>query len=682
MRFPLKIQYLVISVMLISFVEWQQLYSQAEVNWSDSINACQDSLMALSFFEMRAALEKRIDDSNQEIEKVHVRELLIFRYYLEGNTDSLEQVTHRAMNLAWDKGFYNEYFSSWSYLLNHYIMIGWVETAIRGAEEMRNQAIEHNLTTGVATSVNILGDIYLSMDLYDEALDYYKEAMAIYKKGNNEIVNISSICAVGFYINVTNIYRKQYDEVFAISNMIDSLVNIIHEADPTPSDDAYRLVSMCSRVIAYSKLGRLEEAKECFDKMEEYFLLSQTQKDYYLEAKAVYYEENGRILDAIQTMEEIIHYYKEMGLTKEMLKFYKEMARLNDIRGDSKSAYDNLKFYSALRDSLNDAQTLSQVNEYAILNNLQIVEAEKNELAIEVEVVKKKQMFAIVLFLVLLLLVSIFFFLRQYQTNVRLRESEHNLNKEKEALLESGARLRDALEKAQESDRLKTAFLANMSHEIRTQLNAIVGFSDMLSSETDDEQREFFKRLIKTNSILLLCLIEDIIELSKVDAGIVNDYQSEFDVVQLFKEMKEQNMAHAASLQKNITFELDTNYKSLVVEMNKMKLSKIMKNLLINAMKFTEKGEIHIGLECEREGLRAYVTDTGIGIEQEDIGKIFERYYKVDNFSQGTGLGLSLCKAYVEACKGEIGVRSQKGEGSTFWIWLPCKIKKKEYYSD
>lgn len=228
-----------------------------------------------------------------------------------------------------------------------------------------------------------------------------------------------------------------------------------------------------------------------------------------------------------------------------------------------------------------------------------------------------------------------------------------------------------AREKALESERLKSAFLANMSHEIRTPLNAIVGFSSLLSATEDEQEREEFISIIENNNQLLLQLVSDILDLSKIEANTLEFNYQDVDLNGLAKDVES---TVRRRLQPGVALVFIPGAALCHVKTEKNRLSQVLINLLVNATKFTQAGSITFGYEIRGKELHFYVKDTGKGISQEDRKKIFERFTKVDTFTQGTGLGLSICKNIIEKMKGRIGVESEgEGKGSTFWFTVPYK---------
>ena len=222
---------------------------------------------------------------------------------------------------------------------------------------------------------------------------------------------------------------------------------------------------------------------------------------------------------------------------------------------------------------------------------------------------------------------------------------------------------------AEESDRMKSAFIANMSHEIRTPLNAIVGFSTLMAQvETQEEKQEYLK-IIESSNDFLLQLINDILDISKIESGKLEFIYTKFSLNDIFKPQE-----HAFTLRADpgvkVIFENDGSNYSIISE--KTRLTQVLTNFLSNAIKFTSSGSIRFGYKLSKNGIHAYVTDTGTGIRKDAQATIFDRFVKLDKFKQGTGLGLSICKTIITMLNGEIGVESEEGSGSTFWFTIPC----------
>ncbi len=230
----------------------------------------------------------------------------------------------------------------------------------------------------------------------------------------------------------------------------------------------------------------------------------------------------------------------------------------------------------------------------------------------------------------------------------------------------------EAKVKAEESDRMKSAFVSNMSHEIRTPLNSIVGFSRILVSnpDLDDESKAQFSEIIESNNQLLLQLINDVLDLSKIEAGTLNFVYTDTDINILLSEI-EQSMRLKVD-KSNIKISFKEKFPECVVHTDRNRVAQVLYNLMNNAIKFTSQGEIVLGYQMKENLLYFYVQDTGCGIPKDKQSSIFDRFIKLDSFTQGAGLGLSISASIVYKLGGKIGVDSEEGVGSTFWFTIPC----------
>ena len=272
--------------------------------------------------------------------------------------------------------------------------------------------------------------------------------------------------------------------------------------------------------------------------------------------------------------------------------------------------------------------------------------------------------------LIFLLMILLFLF----RTN-RLKDMLMN-SLDQQKIVES--ELRVAKEKAEESDHLKSAFLANMSHEIRTPLNAIVGFSGLLAIAENYEERDEYINIINNNNELLLQLINDILDLSKIEANTLEFVYSDIDINQLLCDIEQTSRLKAAD---GVQVSFVEKLPHCIIRTDKNRLSQVVTNFINNAIKFTKEGSIYFGYKHKENNLYFYVSDTGCGIDKDVKDSVFQRFVKLDSFAQGTGLGLSICQMIVHKLGGEIGVDSELGQGSTFWFTLPDTVIEESHVS-
>lgn len=230
--------------------------------------------------------------------------------------------------------------------------------------------------------------------------------------------------------------------------------------------------------------------------------------------------------------------------------------------------------------------------------------------------------------------------------------------------------LRMAKENAEKSDRLKSAFLANMSHEIRTPLNAILGFSELLAEADDQEQKQAYLKVINSNNELLLQLINDILDLSKIEANTLEFVFSDTDLNTLMSEL-ESSFRFKLDPEKPIEIAFEKPLDNGFIHTDRNRIQQVISNFVTNALKFTDKGSIKFGAKRRNDHIYVYVTDTGVGIPEDKLDDIFKRFTKLNNFKTGTGLGLTICQTIVHKLGGHIGVISEVGKGSTFWFTIP-----------
>lgn len=241
---------------------------------------------------------------------------------------------------------------------------------------------------------------------------------------------------------------------------------------------------------------------------------------------------------------------------------------------------------------------------------------------------------------------------------------------------EDGQELKELKEKAELSDRLKSAFLANMSHEIRTPLNAIVGFSELMVNCEDQSEKEEYMDIIQANNEMLLNLINDILDLSKIESGILERKREIFNLSKVCNELY--TMIQPKITSPDVEFIVDNPSQNCWIYLDRNRLKQVWTNFLTNAVKHTRSGHIKMGYSVGQKSIRFYVEDTGTGIPVELQGRVFGRFQKLNEFAQGTGLGLAISRAIIEAAGGEVGFKSTPDVGSIFWATVPCEISAQD----
>lgn len=245
----------------------------------------------------------------------------------------------------------------------------------------------------------------------------------------------------------------------------------------------------------------------------------------------------------------------------------------------------------------------------------------------------------------------------------------HDVTRRKQAENE----LRLAKEKAEKADISKSAFLANMSHEIRTPLNAITGFAEVLGSANTEEEKAQYQEIIKMNADLLMQLVNDILDMSKIEAGTLEFVQTTVDVNLLLSDLQQLFQMRVNEAGEKIQIIAEPSRSSCMIQTDRNRVAQVLSNFAGNAIKFTHEGSIRIGYEARDTELYFYVKDTGAGIPAEKLPDVFERFVKLNKDKKRAGLGLSISQTIVAKLGGQIGADSVEGEGSTFWFTIPYR---------
>lgn len=240
-------------------------------------------------------------------------------------------------------------------------------------------------------------------------------------------------------------------------------------------------------------------------------------------------------------------------------------------------------------------------------------------------------------------------------------------------LKETEKQLTLAKEKAENADLSKSAFLANMSHEIRTPLNAITGFAEVLASANTEEEKAQYQEIIKMNADLLLQLVNDILDMSKIEAGTLEFVYTKVDINLLLSDLRQLFQMRVNDAGKNIRIIAEPSLPSCSIETDRNRVAQVLSNFTTNAIKFTQEGTVSIGYEARDTELYFYVTDSGAGIPADKLPEVFGRFVKLNKDKKGTGLGLSISKTIVNKLEGQIGADSVEGKGSTFWFTIPYR---------
>ena len=531
---------------------------------------------------------------------------------------------------------------------------------------------------GFVYATNGLGNIYLALGNYDEAMRNFRECLQIEQSQNN---------LVGVAMNLNNIghvYMNQNDldralEYFILSMEVNREIN-----------------SQRGVAISYNDIGEVFLRKGNTEKALNYFLhslqLNKSENDlYYLAINnlkvAEIYLEAKSFAKAEPFVAEAIKNGIQTNNRSALKDAYKYMYQIQRRKGNTLGAIELLEKATALNDSIlneNIQKTVFQMqasfNREQTDSKIALLKNEKDlaDLQIKKQELNNLLFYIILGFLVFVIFMLVFFLNYISQRNKLLRGKNLEIEDTQAKLRIYTEQLLVAKQEAEHNNKLKSQFLANMSHEIRTPMNSVIGFSDILSRTIVDKQQLAYLQSIRSSGQSLLVLINDILDLSKIESGKFNIEYKELDVRYLINEVK--LVFEPIYAQKNIELEIEIDeYLPQAIHFSDTYLRQILFNLIGNAIKFTEKGKISLKTEIKIEGAQSLtlditISDTGIGLENKELNHIFDAFYQSEstkNSTSGTGLGLTITKRLITAMGGTINVDSTPNIGTTFYLSFP-----------
>lgn len=510
---------------------------------------------------------------------------------------------------------------------------------------------EYNDKLGMSGCFNNIGAIYMDKGVYELALEYFQKSLLIYEGFQDKLG--ASIC----FTNIGIIYSKLGNHSLAIDYLNKSM--LLKE-------------ELGRRKELSSSLNKIASV---YNKLENYNLaINYSQKSLSIanEFSAIFereaaYEQLSISYEGLSDNTKALFYHKLLLATKDSIYSVKKMKELESIEAKYQFEKNNLE-----------------------INNL---EKENQIKTGKMEKMRSRQIFSyFIIFISAFVIISLIIIRRKlqlknntiYEQNEEILTQKDELEKHRNHLeklvIERTSDLEIAKERAEESDRLKSSFLANLSHEIRTPLNAIVGFSTLITeSDISIEQKTKFSKIIQSNSNHLLKIITDIIDIAKIESETLTVINHRVDINRITNEIYnsfKQIVSFDSKKQINIIYK-QVNDGPLLTNTDESRLIQILENLMSNAIKFTETGEVRIGYTIKNAFIQFYISDTGIGIAHNELNNIFERFRKIDTSSNklygGAGLGLAISKHLVELLGGKIWVDSKQNEGSNFNFTIPLR---------
>ncbi len=553
--------------------------------------------------------------------------------------------------------------------------------ALQLAEETRNIKSQ-------AIAINSIGNIQMMIGNYDESLEYFKQSLILEQKLNNLLgiaINLN---------NIGNVYatKEEYPKAIEYFNL---------SLDVNKEIKSQRGIAICYNDIGnvFETLGQLDEALQYYL---DAFNINKKINDKY--NKAYSYLQVGKLYIRLNHNQRAYEYLitgldiaKSIGVKAFIMEFYTALYKINRAQKNYEKAFNYLELSHSYHDSINNINLRKEVARLQIKfeseqKESHIASLEQNAEFAELDIKRQKFITILILsaFIIALgFVISLSYYLfNKNKTNKLLLERNSLIEKTKAELDSYSKQLLIAKQEAERNSKTKSEFLANMSHEIRTPLNSVIGFADLLSESVNDPQQLNHLKVIKSSGKTLLTLINDILDLSKIEAGkLTIEYEKinpEFiieDITQIF---------YHRSFEKNI--ELKTTISPDLPDtilFSELRLRQILFNIVGNSIKFTHSGSINIDVltqatdSIDEIDMVINITDTGIGIKETEFQNIFEPFNQSNTSTntQGTGLGLAITKRLVEMMNGTIHMVSQEGVGTKFSIHFP-QIKTIETESD
>ena len=599
--------------------------------------------------------------NDQRMQAVALSTRLDYYYYQANNEDSIVFYTNKVKQFAKEIQQSKYYYFAWANrLILYYLKTGRSNIALYEAEKVLKEAQAEDNKTGLMYCYNIMSQIYTIKNFDLMASEWRVKEIELTEKYKLENYNISNT-----YAQLANYYTMHHQPELALE--------ALGKAVKTANSASHKILAKLTYVEYYSEFGDFPAAekilKECRELFDQDKRLDSLKKRFY-RTEAFYYQRSKQFATALEAAEKQKaeeQRLNEYAMSSEQYRLKGEIYRQ---MGRPDEAVKFLKKYIEADDSLKIANEQLASSEFATLLNVEKLNTEKKELMLRTKEKELSNKTTLIFSLIILLAILFLFLYRESRLNRKLKASESELRNKNEELTYSREELRKARDQAEATSQMKTTFIQSMSHEIRTPLNSIIGFSQVLSDHYGNEETKEFVNIIKANTDDLLRLVTDVLALSELD-----QYNKLPTNIQTDINMICQLSIEVAKMQKQDTVEFlfKPEREKLIILSNPERISQLLANLAHNAIKFTTHGSIELTysvLEAENK-LEISVTDTGIGIPKEKQEKVFERFYKMNSFSQGTGLGLSISRTIAEKLGGSLHIDSSYTDGCRMVLTLP-----------
>ena len=573
----------------------------------------------------------------------------IIRYYYSRNIDSMYFFIKKAEPIYLAQKRYEDLCRIKGWYIYALSSNGEKERVLENVQALKDLSSELDFPDGIDMANQALADFYFSTGFDAEGIALYEEVFLDMEKRDSPLAKRITVIR---HLQNENIQASK--RLFYLKKLKEYIVECEEKGIEELDEDtplyyvkylyhrSYALLGIDKKDVALTSyhLVRAEKLVKDCNMRNEYLSISNI--------RLLYYRISGDYERGKALANELIDYCLQRKRAVSVLGLMKDKAIICYNSGHGMEAADAYREYISLKDSVTNAAFYNDLANLRARHDVDKLELANKKMELEAAHSRTK-LLVMGGGLVLLLLVCCSLGYISY--------SRHKY----------GLQLKQAKDKAEEADRLKSAFLANMNHEIRTPLNAIVGFSQVLVDEEDRETRQEFADIIQNNNELLQRLIADVLDLSKIESNSMPLIYKDQDIPTLMKEIYSMILLR---MHEGVELEL-YDCEELVMETDRNRLTQILTNLLTNAIKHTQEGSIRFGYKRSALSVEFFVQDSGEGIPEDKIDTIFSRFVQLDNWSKGVGLGLAICQGLVEQMGGNIRVTSRVGEGSVFYVTLP-----------
>jgi len=573
----------------------------------------------------------------------------IIRYYYSRNIDSMHFFIKKAEPIYLAQKRYEDLCRVKGWYIYALSSNGEKERVLENVQALKDLSSELDFPDGIDMANQALADFYFSTGFDAEGIALYEEVFLDMEKRDSPLAKRITVIR---HLQNENIQASK--RLFYLKKLKEYIVECEEKGIEELDEDtplyyvkylyhrSYALLGIDKKDVSLTSyhLVRAEKLVKDCNMRNEYLSISNI--------RLLYYRISGDYERGKALANELIDYCLQRKRAVSVLGLMKDKAIICYNSGHGMEAADVYREYISLKDSVTNAAFYNDLANLRARHDVDKLELANKKMELEAAHSRTK-LLVMGGGLVLLLLVCCSLGYISY--------SRHKY----------GLQLKQAKDKAEEADRLKSAFLANMNHEIRTPLNAIVGFSQVLVDEEDRETRQEFADIIQNNNELLQRLIADVLDLSKIESNSMPLIYKDQDIPTLMKEIYSMILLR---MHEGVELEL-YDCEELVMETDRNRLTQILTNLLTNAIKHTQEGSIRFGYKRSALSVEFFVQDSGEGIPEDKIDTIFSRFVQLDNWSKGVGLGLAICQGLVEQMGGNIRVTSRVGEGSVFYVTLP-----------